>query len=105
MSLSLQSILGTEALAAFEAPGPVASGLPAAAYTSEAFFALENERLFSPSWVRYTVEGKCRLVRPQDPGCPAPRPTPRCSTTMSSRLASACCVPWKTHTPRLNTKK
>ena len=40
MSLSLQTILGAEALDAFEAPGPVARGLPAAAYTSEAFFAL-----------------------------------------------------------------
>ena len=48
---SLQSILGSEALAAFEAPGPVACGLPAAAYTSEAFFALENKRIFSASWV------------------------------------------------------
>ncbi|MCY4589428.1 MAG: aromatic ring-hydroxylating dioxygenase subunit alpha [Alphaproteobacteria bacterium] len=51
MRLSLKSILGKEALAAFEAPGPVAQGLPAAAYTSEAFFALENERLFARSWV------------------------------------------------------
>ena len=51
MSLSLQSILGAEALAAFEAEGPVACGLPGAAYTSEAFFALENERLFPDSWV------------------------------------------------------
>ena len=51
MSLSLQTILGAEALDAFEAPGPVARGLPAAAYTSEAFFALEKERLFSDSWV------------------------------------------------------
>ena len=51
MSSSLQSILGAEALAAFETPKPVASGLPAAAYTSEAFFALENERLFPDSWV------------------------------------------------------
>ena len=51
MSASLQSILGAESLAAFEAPGPVARGLPAAAYTSEAFFALENRRLFAESWV------------------------------------------------------
>ena len=51
MSPSLHSILGAEALAAFEAPGPVARGLPAAAYTSEAFFALENERIFTESWV------------------------------------------------------
>ena len=64
MSLSLQSILGTEALAAFEAPGPVASGLPAAAYTSEAFFALENERLFSPSWAFAGFANE--LARPGD---------------------------------------
>ena len=51
MSGSLQSILGAEALAAFEAKGPVASGLPGAAYTSEAFLALENERIFAGSWV------------------------------------------------------
>ena len=51
MSESLQSILGAETLAGFEAGGPVASGLPGAAYTSEAFLALENERIFSDSWV------------------------------------------------------
>ena len=51
MRPSLESILGTEALAAFEAAGPVASGLPGAAYTSDAFFALENEHIFSRSWV------------------------------------------------------
>ena len=48
---SLPDVIGAEALAAFDAPGPVARGLPAAAYTSEAFFALENERIFSESWV------------------------------------------------------
>ena len=51
MSPSLQSILGAEALAAFGAPGPPVRGLPSEAYTSEAFFALENERIFSESWV------------------------------------------------------
>ena len=51
MSESLQSILGAERLAAFEAGGPPRSGLPGAAYTSEAFLALENERLFAGSWV------------------------------------------------------
>ena len=51
MSASLQSILGAEALAAFEAAGPVVRGLPAAAYTSEAFFALETERIFADSWI------------------------------------------------------
>ena len=51
MNPSLQSILGTERLAAFETPVPLARGLPAAAYTDEAFFALENERIFSDCWV------------------------------------------------------
>ena len=51
MSPSLQSILGAGTLAAFETPGPVARGLPAAAYTSDAFFALEQDRIFSGSWV------------------------------------------------------
>ena len=51
MSPSLPAIVGAEALAAFEAPGPVARGLPSTAYTSEAFFALERERLFPGSWV------------------------------------------------------
>ena len=51
MSPSLQSILGAETLAAFEVPGPVARGLPSTAYTSEAFFALEKDRIFSGSWV------------------------------------------------------
>ena len=48
---SLQAILGAPALAAFEAAGPVASGLPGAAYTSESFFTLESERIFTDSWV------------------------------------------------------
>ena len=34
-----------------EAREPLANGLAAAAYTSEAFLALENERLFPGSWV------------------------------------------------------
>ena len=51
MSASLQSIFGAETLAAFETPGPVARGLPAAAYTNEAFFAIENRRIFAESWV------------------------------------------------------
>ena len=51
MSPSLQSILGAEHLSAFETPGAVACGLPGAAYTSEAFLALENERIFADSWV------------------------------------------------------
>ena len=64
MSLSLQSILGAEALAAFEATGPVARGLPAAAYTSEAVFQLENERIFADSWVFAGLAHE--LARPGD---------------------------------------
>ena len=51
MTPSLHSIVEPGDLGAFEAPGPVARGLPAAAYTSDAFFALENERIFGESWV------------------------------------------------------
>ncbi len=51
MSSTLQSLLGTETLATFETGGPPARGLPGTAYTSDAFFALENERIFTASWV------------------------------------------------------
>jgi choline monooxygenase len=51
MGQSLQEILGSEALSLFESPGPIAHGLPPAAYTNDAFFALENQRLFSNAWV------------------------------------------------------
>ena len=64
MSLTLQSILGAEALAAFEAPRAVAHGLPAAAYTSEAVFALENERIFARTWVFAGLAHE--LARPGD---------------------------------------
>ena len=62
MSPSLQSILGAGALAAFEAPGPVPGRLPAAAYTSDAFFALENERIFAT----------CRVLAGFAHGAPRP---------------------------------
>lgn len=51
MIQSLHDLLGTEALAAFDSPGAIASGLPSMAYTSEDFFALENAKLFHGSWV------------------------------------------------------
>ena len=51
MDLSLHSIIGARSLGEFDATVPVARGLPASAYTSEAFFALENERIFAASWV------------------------------------------------------
>ena len=51
MGPSLQRVIGARALAEFDAPASLARGLPAAAYTSEAFFPLENERIFARSWV------------------------------------------------------
>lgn len=51
MIQSLQDLLGAQALAAFDNPGPIATGLPSTAYTSEDFFALENAKLFHDSWV------------------------------------------------------
>lgn len=50
MRQSLQDVMGAQALAAFDQPGVVASGLPPVAYTSEAFFALENAKLFHDGW-------------------------------------------------------
>ena len=50
-SPTLRDILGARALAGFDEPGTVASGLPAAAYTSADFFALESDRLFHGAWV------------------------------------------------------
>ncbi|MCY4500567.1 MAG: aromatic ring-hydroxylating dioxygenase subunit alpha [Alphaproteobacteria bacterium] len=74
MDSSLQSVIGAQTLAAFEATVPVAHGLPAAAYTSEAFFALENERIFTSSWV--LAGFKHELARPGDamPATVAGRP-------------------------------
>ena len=40
-----------ETFADFLAPGPIPRGLPAVAYTGEAFHAAENERLFPRAWV------------------------------------------------------
>ena len=51
MIQSIQDLLGEQALAAFENPGAIATGLPSTAYTSEDFFALENARVFHDSWV------------------------------------------------------
>ena len=51
MTTSLQGVVGETALAEFESQGPVVRGLPATAYTSDEFLALENERIFSRSWV------------------------------------------------------
>ena len=51
MGRSLQEVLGSGTLSALEQGGAVAHGLPPEAYTSDDFFALENEQLFQNSWV------------------------------------------------------
>ena len=51
MGRSLQEILRAEALSSPQHTEFVAHGLPAEAYTSDEFFALENERLFRNAWV------------------------------------------------------
>ena len=50
MSDLLQDVVQAESLARFLDPGPVQHGLPAEAYTSEHFFALEEERVFARNW-------------------------------------------------------
>jgi hypothetical protein len=45
MGRSLQELLGSEALASFQSPGPVVHGLSAAANTSDEFCTTENQRL------------------------------------------------------------
>ena len=51
MAAALDGILGGDGLARFGARNGVLHGLPATAYTSEAFRALENARLFADHWV------------------------------------------------------
>lgn len=51
MGRSLQEVLGAGALSALQHSGPLAHGLPPEAYTSDEFFALENDRLFRNAWV------------------------------------------------------
>ncbi len=50
MRESLSDVIERGLLDAFHAPGPVRRGLPAEAYTSERFFALERERVFARNW-------------------------------------------------------
>ncbi len=47
----LEALIGRAAIERALAPLEDAAGLPNAAFTSEAFFALEQERLFARSWV------------------------------------------------------
>ncbi len=50
MTETLEGALGPGALARFSDTNGAVRGLPAAAYTSEAFLALENEKLFTNGW-------------------------------------------------------
>ena len=50
MTSTLEEILGAEAIEAIRRPIESARSLPAAAYTSDAFFRLEQERLFPRTW-------------------------------------------------------
>ena len=48
---ALARLVGADALARLDAPLGEAAGLPNAAFTSDAFFALEQARLFARTWV------------------------------------------------------
>ena len=48
---ALALLVGADALARLDAPLDEAAGLPNAAFTSDAFFALEQTRLFARTWV------------------------------------------------------
>ena len=48
---ALARLVGADALARLDAPLDEAAGLPNAAFTSDAFFALEQTRLFARTWV------------------------------------------------------
>src|SRR5262245_44270395 len=50
MTNSVEAILGQSTIEALKRPAGKAFGLPGAAFTSETFHALENERLFPRSW-------------------------------------------------------
>lgn len=51
MAITLEDILGIEAIEAVRRPIESARSLPAVAYTSDEFFRLEQERLFPRTWV------------------------------------------------------
>lgn len=51
MTRTIEDILGKDAVAKVRQPIELARGLPAAAYTSDEFYALEQERLFPQSWM------------------------------------------------------
>ena len=51
MSLTLEDIADKRELDIFDTHGPLATGLPAFAYAKDAFFSLEQEKLFPNNWV------------------------------------------------------
>ncbi len=64
MPVSLDNILGSGALERLEDGAGLIHGLPRGAYTSEAFLALERERVFAPNWT--FVEFAHALAEPGD---------------------------------------
>ncbi len=50
MTLRVETILGEDLVAGFNAAGTIKKGLPAGAYTSEEFFRLEQEKVFQANW-------------------------------------------------------
>lgn len=51
VTVTVEDILGSEALAALRRPIAQSCGLPGAAYTSDEFFRLEQKRLFPRTWM------------------------------------------------------
>ena len=49
--LSVEDILGKKSLKNLRKPIEKAKGLPACAYTGEAFFKLERQRLYPRTWI------------------------------------------------------
>ncbi len=50
MEKQVEEVLGKDLVKGFNHPGPVMKGLPGAAYTSEAFFRLEQQKVFQANW-------------------------------------------------------
>ncbi len=50
MTLRVETILGENLVAGFNAAGTIKKGLPSGAYTSDDFFRLEQEKVFQANW-------------------------------------------------------
>ncbi len=48
--MGVEELLGRDLVDGFRNPGPVMKGLPAAAYTSDDFFRLEQQKVFQANW-------------------------------------------------------